>query len=75
MNLVDLVKDQLGGNVLTKLAETLETSPDNTRTAVNAAVPTLLTALGINPDLTLHTPLGRPVQLAGGGRAVHELFA
>ena len=35
---------------------------------------TLLTALGINPDLTLHTPLGRPVQLAGGGRAVHELF-
>ena len=36
---------------------------------------TLLTALGINPDVTLHTPLGRPVQLAGGGRAVHELFA
>ena len=36
---------------------------------------TLLTALGIDPDLTLHTPLGRPVQLAGGGRAVHELFA
>lgn len=36
---------------------------------------TLLTALGINPDLTLHTPLGRPVQLAGGGRAVPELFA
>ena len=46
MNLVDLVKDQLGGNVLTRLAETLGTSPDNTRTAVNAAVPTLLTALG-----------------------------
>ena len=36
---------------------------------------TLLTALGIDPDITLHTPLGRPVQLAGGGRAVHELFA
>jgi hypothetical protein len=46
MNLVDLVKDQLGSNVLTRLAETLGTSPDNTRTAVNAAVPTLLTALG-----------------------------
>ena len=46
MNLVDLVKDQLGGNVLTRLAETLGTSPDNTRTAVNAAIPTLLTALG-----------------------------
>lgn len=35
---------------------------------------TLLTALGIDPDITLLTPLGRPVQLAGGGRAVHELF-
>ena len=46
MNLVDLVKDQLGGNVLTRLAETLGTSPDNTRTTVNAAIPTLLTALG-----------------------------
>ncbi len=36
---------------------------------------TLLTALGIDPDITLHTPLGRPVQLAGGGKAVRELFA
>jgi uncharacterized protein DUF937 len=46
MNLVELVQDQLGSNVLTRLSETLGTSPDNTRTAVNAAVPTLLTALG-----------------------------
>ena len=46
MNLVDLVKDQLGSNVLTRLAETLGASPDNTRTAMNAAVPTLLTAFG-----------------------------
>ena len=46
MNLVDLVKDQLGSNGLTRLAETLGTSRDNTSTAVNAAVPTLLTALG-----------------------------
>ncbi len=36
---------------------------------------TLLKALGIDPDVTLHTPIGRPVQLAGGGRPVHELFA
>ena len=36
---------------------------------------TLLTALGIDPDITLHTPIGRPVQLAGGGRPVHELFS
>ena len=35
---------------------------------------TLLKALGIDPDITLLTPLGRPVQLAGGGRPVHELF-
>src|SRR5215813_10750457 len=46
MNLVDLVQEQLGGNVLTKLAETLGTSPGNTRTAANAAIPTLLSALG-----------------------------
>jgi hypothetical protein len=46
MNLVDLVKGQLGSNVLTRLAETLGTSPDNTRTAMNAAIPTLLTAFG-----------------------------
>jgi hypothetical protein len=46
MNLVDLVKDQLGSTVLTRLAETLGTSPDHTNTAVNAAVPTLLTAFG-----------------------------
>ena len=35
---------------------------------------TLLHALGIDPGVTLLTPLGRPVQLAGGGRPVHELF-
>jgi hypothetical protein len=46
VNLVDLVKDQFGGNVLTRLAETLGTSPDNTHTAANAAIPTLLTAFG-----------------------------
>jgi hypothetical protein len=36
---------------------------------------TLLHALGIDPAVTLHTPLGRPVELASGGRAVMELFA
>jgi hypothetical protein len=35
---------------------------------------TILTVLGIDPQTTLHTPLGRPVQLAGGGKAVGELF-
>ncbi len=35
---------------------------------------TLLTVLGIDPDTTLHTPLGRPVKLADGGKPVHELL-
>ena len=36
---------------------------------------TILLALGIDPATTLHTPLGRPVELASGGRVVTELFA
>lgn len=36
---------------------------------------TILHALGIDPATTLHTPLGRPVELASGGRPVTELFA
>ncbi len=36
---------------------------------------TLLHALGIDPATPLHTPLGRPVELASGGRPVLELFA
>src|SRR6266853_554243 len=35
---------------------------------------TILHALGIDPATTLHTPMGRPVELASGGRAVLELF-
>jgi hypothetical protein len=35
---------------------------------------TILHALGIDPATTLHTPLGRPVELAGGGKPVTELF-
>jgi hypothetical protein len=40
------MKGQLSGGVLTTLTEALGTNQDNTRTAVNAAVPTLLAALG-----------------------------
>jgi len=36
---------------------------------------TILHALGIDHTATLHTPLGRPVELASGGRPVLELFA
>jgi len=35
---------------------------------------TILSTLGINPTLTLHTPLGRPVPLVDGGKRVGELF-
>jgi hypothetical protein len=35
---------------------------------------TILSALGIQPDTMLHTPLGRPVEAAGGGKVVSELF-
>jgi uncharacterized protein (DUF1501 family) len=35
---------------------------------------TILSVLGIDPQLVLHTPVGRPIQLASGGRPVHELL-
>lgn len=35
---------------------------------------TVLSALGIDPDTTLLTPVGRPIQLAGGGKPVSELM-
>jgi uncharacterized protein (DUF1501 family) len=35
---------------------------------------TILTALGIEPGTLLYTPLGRPVELVSGGKAVVELF-
>ena len=36
---------------------------------------TVLSTLGIDPATTLHTPLGRPVQLVSGGQRVRELFS
>ncbi len=36
---------------------------------------TILHALGIDPATKVHTPTGRPVELASGGRPVLELFA
>jgi hypothetical protein len=35
---------------------------------------TILTTLGIDPHTTLRTPLGRPVELVSGGRAIEELI-
>src|SRR5262245_51786221 len=46
LNLVDLVKDQLSGGILPKLAETLGTNQTSANTAVSAAIPALLAALG-----------------------------
>jgi hypothetical protein len=45
MNLVELVTNQLGGDTLSKIGGLLGTPPDQTRTAVSAAVPTLLAGL------------------------------
>ena len=36
---------------------------------------TVLHLLGINPETILHTPLGRPVPLAEGGKPVYELLS
>jgi uncharacterized protein (DUF1501 family) len=35
----------------------------------------LLTAFGIDPTFTYHTPAGRPIKLAGKGAVVKELFS
>ena len=36
---------------------------------------TILHALGIDPAASLHSPTGRPVELASGGKPVLELFS
>ena len=36
---------------------------------------TVLHSLGIDPATVVHTPTGRPVELASGGKPVLELFA
>ncbi len=45
MNIVDMVKSQLGGEILGKLGSTIGESEDKTKTAVTAAVPGLLAML------------------------------
>jgi hypothetical protein len=45
MNLVDLIKGQLGGDVISKVAGLLGTSTDEARTATNAGIPALLAGL------------------------------
>jgi hypothetical protein len=45
INLIDLVKSQLGGQVLSQVSGLLGESPDKTQAAVNGAVPALLGGL------------------------------
>jgi hypothetical protein len=35
---------------------------------------TVLKLLGVDPDIVVQTPVGRPVQLANGGHPVNELL-
>ncbi|HWB07650.1 MAG TPA: DUF1501 domain-containing protein [Pirellulales bacterium] len=35
---------------------------------------TILSVLGIDPQTTLYTPLGRPVPLVNGGKTIHEVI-
>lgn len=55
--------DKIGANVTDRPI----TPPDITAT--------ILHALGIDPTTTVQTTTGRPVELALGGKPVHELFA
>jgi hypothetical protein len=45
MNIVDVIKSQLGGEILGKLSSVIGESEDKTKTAVTAAVPGLLSVL------------------------------
>lgn len=55
--------DKIGGSVTDRPV----TPPD--------MAATILHAMGIDPATTAHTPLGRPVELASGGKPVLELFS
>ena len=87
LNLVELVKDQLAGGVLAKLPELLGTTQTTANTAVNAAVPMLLAALGStassrdgarNLQSTLDSFDPRvldniPQSLSGGGKSLLDM--
>jgi hypothetical protein len=87
LNLVELVKDQLAGGVLAKLPEILGTDQTTANTAANAAVPTLLAALGSvaasgDGARTLQSTLegvdtrvlnNLPQSLSGGGKSLIDM--
>lgn len=69
INIVDLVKNQLGGSTLGKLSSFLGESSDHTQSAVGAAVPTLLAGL----SNAASTPEG--AQRLSAAAADHESLA
>ena len=62
-----------GGQVIGATDKIAGEVADRPVTAPDMAA-TILYALGIDHETLLHTPLGRPVPLADGGRPVYELF-
>jgi uncharacterized protein (DUF1501 family) len=63
-----------GGQVIGATDKIAGEVADRPITAPDMAA-TILYALGIDHEQVLHTPLGRPVALADGGRPVYELFS
>ncbi|RPI76615.1 MAG: DUF1501 domain-containing protein [Planctomycetaceae bacterium] len=61
-----------GGNVIGATDSQAAYVTDRPVTPPDMAA-TVLKFLGIDPEIVVQTPVGRPVQLASGGRAVHEL--
>ena len=62
-----------GGRVIGKTDKTGASVSDRPTTPGDMAA-TILQALGIDPAAVVHTPLGRPVELASGGKPVTEVF-
>lgn len=62
-----------GGQVIGATDRTAAEVVDRPITAADMSA-TILHALGIDHELVLHTPIGRPVEIANGGRPVYELF-
>jgi len=62
-----------GGNVIGATDSQAAYVTDRPVTPPDMAA-TVLKMLGIDPEIVVHTPVGRPIQLANGGRPVHELL-
>jgi uncharacterized protein (DUF1501 family) len=63
-----------GGQVIGATDEKGEKVKDNPITIPDLYA-SILTAFGIDPTFTYHTPTGRPIKLAGKGTVVKQLFS